>query len=136
MTCHRFVLKTVPGSLKQFLVTAVLASIVLAANVQRAQAQPVDGRLDVIEDCDNFVVGFPLPFVGFITTKGFPDASWVRVARRGTFAPPPFVEDRRFVSITGVVAESPNIGDYPGAPLATKPLSTSRTFQTVTTPTT
>jgi hypothetical protein len=117
MTFHRFVLKIALGSLKQFRFTAVLASIVLAANVQRAQAQPVDGRLDVVEDCDNFVLGFPLPFVGFIGTAGFPDASWVRVARRGSFAPPPFVEDRRFVSITGVVAESPNIGDYPGAPL-------------------
>jgi Bacterial TSP3 repeat len=102
----------------RFVLSIVLGALLLCAGSQYAQAQPVDGRRGAVEDCENFVVGvLRLPVIGFLLEfDGFPDATWVRVAKRDTFNAPPFLEDRRFVSITGVVAEGLHIGDYPGDP--------------------
>jgi Bacterial TSP3 repeat len=97
---------------KQFLFTAVLASITLVANVPRAQAQPVDGRLGQVEACTDFTLGVPTIF-GSLGLFDFPDAAWAYVGRKSDYDPPAFVQNRRFVSATGVVRESAAIGDYP-----------------------
>lgn len=90
----------------------LLVAVSIGVGIHGAHAQPVDGRLGQVEACDNYFLGLPT-ILGFLRTADFPDAAWVRVAKRPEFVPPPFLKNRRFVSATGIVPESPNIGDYP-----------------------
>jgi Bacterial TSP3 repeat len=115
--------------LARFRLKAVLLSL-LCVNVHTAQAQPVDGRLDQVEACDDFFLVAP-SLLGGLITFDFPDPAWVRVAKRATYTPPAFVQNRRFVSATGVVAGRPAIGDYPHNPLGDEAVVNFKDFPDV-----
>ena len=99
--------------------TILLLAMSFAAGVRTSQAQPIDGALGRIEQCEDFFVGSALHQQGTLFNvmnilfgdRDVPDAAWVLVQknREGTFA--------RFRNATGVVAPSVFVGDYPGGPV-------------------
>jgi len=91
------------------------------AQVARTPPPPIDGQLGHIEKCEDFFVDsvlsplgdlFPqvqlIPLLGTLFhDNDVPDMVWVRV-NQGVEATYP-----KFRNVTGVVAESPDVGDYP-----------------------
>jgi hypothetical protein len=100
------------------LVSMLGAAILFQANISGQAGTRVDGAVGHLERCDDFFIDslihdlFPglgfLPLIGgLFSNHDIPDPAWVLV-RKGDSSLP------KFRSVTGVIRETPHVGDYPG----------------------